>query len=37
MYSIRDADFKEKAELFNSFFVKQCSAINDGSEIPSQN
>ena len=27
--------FKEKAELFNSFFAKQCSVIDNGSEIPS--
>ena len=26
---------KEKAELFNSFFAKQCSIIDNGSEIPS--
>ena len=28
-------NFKEKAELFNSFFAKQCSIIGNGSEIPS--
>ena len=28
-------NFKEKAELFNSFFAKQCSIIDSGSEIPS--
>ena len=28
-------NFKEKAELFNSFFAKQCSIIDNGSEIPS--
>ena len=28
-------NFKEKAELFNSFFAKQCSIIDDGGEIPS--
>ena len=28
------ADFKEKAELFNSFFAKQCSLISDSSELP---
>ena len=28
-------DFKQKAELFNSFFAKQCSIIDNGSEIPS--
>ena len=28
-------NFKEKAELFNSiFFAKQCSIIDNGSEIP---
>ena len=26
-------NFKEKAELFNSFFAKQCSIIDNGSEI----
>ena len=25
----------EKAELFNSFFAKQCSIIDNGREIPS--
>ena len=29
------SNFKEKAELFNSFFAKQCSIIDNGSEIPS--
>ena len=28
-------DFKQKAELFNSFFAKQCSIIDNGGEIPS--
>ena len=28
-------NFKEKAELFHSFFAKQCSVIDNGSEIPS--
>ena len=28
-------NFKEKAELFNSFFAKQCSIIGNGSEISS--
>ena len=28
-------DFKEKAELFNSFFAKQCSIVDSGTEIPS--
>ena len=27
-------DFKEKAELFNSFFVKQCSLIKNDSKLP---
>ena len=27
-------DFKEKAELFNSFFAKQCSLIKSGSKLP---
>ena len=27
-------DFKEKAELFNSFFAKQCSLIKNGSKLP---
>ena len=26
--------FLEKAELFNSFFSKQCSLINNGSTLP---
>ena len=28
-------DFKEKAELFNSFFAKQCSLIKNSSKLPS--
>ena len=28
-------DFKEKAELFNSFFSKQRSIIDNGSKLPS--
>ena len=28
-------NFKEKVELFNSFFAKQCSIKDNGSEIPS--
>ena len=28
-------DFKKKAELFNCFFAKQCSIINNSSEPPS--
>ena len=27
-------DFKEKAELFNSFFAKQCSLIKIDSKLP---
>ena len=27
-------DFKEKAELFNSFFAKHCSLIKNGSKLP---
>ena len=27
-------DFKEKAELFISFFANQCSLINDNSQLP---
>ena len=29
-------DFKEKRELFNSFFAKQCSLIETGSKLPIQ-
>ena len=29
-------DFKEKCELFNSFFAKQCSLIETGSTLPTQ-
>ena len=28
-------DFKEKSEIFNSFFSKQCSLIYNGSTLPS--
>ena len=28
-------NLKEKSEFFNSFFAKQCSVIDNGSEIPS--
>ena len=28
-------DFKEKSEIFNSFFAKQCSLIDNGSTLPS--
>ena len=27
-------DFKKKAELFNSFFAKQCSLIGNSTELP---
>ena len=27
-------DFREKAEIFNSYFVKQCSLINSDSSLP---
>ena len=27
-------DFKKKAELFNSFFAKQCSLISNSNELP---
>ena len=27
-------DFKKKAELFNLFFVKQCSKIDNSNELP---
>ena len=27
-------NFKEKAELFNSFFAKQCSILDTGSSLP---
>ena len=29
-----NTDFKRKAELFNSFFAKQCSLIDNNSKIP---
>ena len=29
-------DFEEKSELFNSFFVKQCTRIETGSNLPTQ-
>ena len=29
-------DFKEKCELFNSFFAKQCSLIETGSTLATQ-
>ena len=28
-------NFKEKAEIFNSFFAEQCSLINNSSKLPS--
>ena len=27
-------DFREKSEIFKSFFVKQCSLIDNGSGLP---
>ena len=29
-------DFKKNAELFNSFFAKQCTVVNNGSRLPSE-
>ena len=29
-------DFKKKTELFNSFFAKQCTVINNGSSLLSE-
>ena len=29
-------DFKEKAVLFNTFFAKQCSSIDNSSNLPNQ-
>ena len=29
-------NFKEKAEVFNSFFAKQCSLIRNDSELPTR-
>ena len=29
-------DFKEKGKLFNSFFAKQCTHIETGSNLPIQ-
>ena len=29
------SNFKEKAEIFNNFFAKQCSPINTNSDLPS--
>ena len=28
-------NFKEKTEIFNNFFAKQCSLINTNSDLPS--
>ena len=28
-------DFKEKAELFNDYFTRQCSVVNNNSKLPS--
>ena len=30
------SDFKEKANKFNGFFIRQCTPLNNGSECPSQ-
>ena len=27
-------DFKEKAEIFNNFFAKQCTIVNNTSKLP---
>ena len=27
-------DFKERADLFNSFFYKQCSLVTNNSKLP---
>ena len=27
-------DFKEKAEIFNNFFAKQCTTVNNISQLP---
>ena len=29
-------DFREKVEIFNSFFAKQCSLISSDSSLPSE-
>ena len=29
------SNFKEKNEIFNSFFIKQCSLVDNGSTLPS--
>ena len=29
-------DFKDKAEIFNSFFAEQCPLMNDSSTLPSR-
>ena len=29
-------DFREKAEIFNSFFAKQCSLTSSDSSLPSE-
>ena len=28
-------NFKEKVEIFNNFFAKQCSLVNTNSDLPS--
>ena len=30
------SDFKEKATLFNSYFAKQCSILENNSEVPDE-
>ena len=30
------SDFKEKANMFNEFFSRQCTPLNNGSKCPSQ-
>ena len=34
-YNKSVTDFKEKSEIFNSFFAKQCSLIDNGSALTS--
>ena len=31
-----EIDFKKKAELFNSFFARQCSLIINNTKLPSR-
>ena len=30
------SDFKEKVNMFNEFFSRQCTPLNKGSKCPSQ-